>query len=389
MKIGLILPSLLAAKRYKDRIFAPKDLFILLANGLVDKGHQVFVYTSPNIKTKAKVINFNLDFETEDIPSVKDLRHDQTYINRLTFIRNLYEYEIIIIGRAIAHANQHKLDILHDYLGYLSHYFNDLATMPVVYTLHDPVFPPNTLEYTRLKMALTHQYLAISNYQKEEYLRLMNINCIDYIYHGLDLSDFTYSETPQKHMSFLGRYIEAKGVIEAISVAQQLKIPLQLASSKNYQTTDYYKKYIQPNLNTDYIEELDFLGHKARSEFLGKAKLTLLPIKWSEPFGMTIIESMACGTPVIAFAQGSIPEIIKDGETGFIVNSSDRDIRGDWIIKKTGIEGLTEAVKKIYAMPQNEYQNMRRSCRKHVEDKFTVEKMVDGYERVYQKILTP
>jgi len=100
-----------------------------------------------------------------------------------------------------------------------------------------------------------------------------------------------------------------------------------------------------------------------------------------------MIEAMACGTPVVAYARGSVPEVIKDGETGFIVNSSEEDKRGDWIVKKTGIEGLCEAVEKIYAMPKNQYIEMRKNCRKHVENNFTVEKMVNNYEKVYREII--
>ena len=125
-----------------------------------------------------------------------------------------------------------------------------------------------------------------------------------------------------------------------------------------------------------------------REEVMGRAKCLLFPIKWEEPFGMVLIEAMACGTPVVAYARGSVPEIIKDGETGFIVNSSDSDIRGDWIVKKTGIAGLCEAVEKIYSMSKVEYQKMRHACRTHVEANFTVEKMADNYEKVYQKILS-
>lgn len=100
-----------------------------------------------------------------------------------------------------------------------------------------------------------------------------------------------------------------------------------------------------------------------------------------------MIEAMACGTPVVAYARGSVPEVIKDGETGFIVNPSDTDIRGNWIIKKTGIEGLCEAVERIYSMPEDQYRQMRRNCRAHVEKNFTVERMVDEYEKVYKEIL--
>ncbi len=122
--------------------------------------------------------------------------------------------------------------------------------------------------------------------------------------------------------------------------------------------------------------------------FYKKAKCFLYPLMWDEPFGYIFLESMACGTPVVAFARGSVPEVVKDGETGFIVNSSPEDIRGNFVIKKTGIDGLCEAVERIYAMPEEEYRQMRGNCRGHVERNFTVERMVDEYEKVYEKILS-
>jgi glycosyltransferase involved in cell wall biosynthesis len=100
-----------------------------------------------------------------------------------------------------------------------------------------------------------------------------------------------------------------------------------------------------------------------------------------------MIEAMACGTPVVAYARGSVPEVIKDGETGFIINSSENDIRGNWIVKKTGIDGLCEAVEKIYSMPQEQYHQMRRNCRAHVEKRFTIERMIEEYVRIYYQIL--
>ncbi|MGB2762611.1 MAG: glycosyltransferase, partial [Minisyncoccales bacterium] len=104
------------------------------------------------------------------------------------------------------------------------------------------------------------------------------------------------------------------------------------------------------------------------------AKLLLLPIQWEEPFGLVMIEAMACGTPVIAFRRGSVPEIIKDGVTGFICKPNDLNL-------------MIKTVKKIYQMPEAEYKKMRHNCRRHVEKNFSVEKMVDNYEKVYYKIL--
>lgn len=97
---------------------------------------------------------------------------------------------------------------------------------------------------------------------------------------------------------------------------------------------------------------------------------------------------MSCGTPIIAYAKGAIPEIIDDGVTGFIVNSSDDDIRGEWIVKKTGVDGLCEAIEKIYSMPEGEYQKMRQNCRTHVEKNFTARRMVEEYLKIYKEVVS-
>jgi glycosyltransferase involved in cell wall biosynthesis len=109
---------------------------------------------------------------------------------------------------------------------------------------------------------------------------------------------------------------------------------------------------------------------------------------WEEPFGLVFVETMASGTPIIAFARGAVPEVIVDGVTGFIINPSDEDIRGKWIIKKTGLDGLCEAVERIYSLSKDDYGKMREACRAHVENNFTMERMVKEYESVYSKLIS-
>ncbi len=387
MKIGLLLPSILTAKRFEDRIFAPKELFLWLADGLVDRGHEVFVYGSSNIKTKARLISGNQLLEIKDYVSIKDVRKKSDIAAALTFERNLHEYEIELASRAFAHANEHKLDILHIYLANFSHYFVNFSKLPVLFTLHDPVFSENILEHFRLKLFNHHNYIAISDSQKKQYENLLQMKSVFTVYHGIKLENFTFLDNSNGYICLIGRYLPEKGFSDAIKTALQLKIPLKIASSKNYQEIEYYKKEIEPYLKSPLIREEGFLDPQSRSKLLGEAKILLFPVRWEEPFGMVMIEAMATGTPVVAYAQGSVPEVIKDGETGFIVNVSDDDIRGDWIVKKTGVEGLIEAVQRIYSMSEEEYKQMRRNCRAQVEQNFTVKKMVENYEKVYEKLI--
>ena len=217
----------------------------------------------------------------------------------------------------------------------------------------------------------------------------MPFRFIDTVYNGTDLSHYPFQDVPSDYLLFMGRIRKEKGLHHAIAVSLRLNIPLEIgAPVLNIQDSDeYFYKQIRPYLDNPLIGEPGFLEGKNKILLYRQARLLLFPIEWEEPFGLVMTEAMACGTPVIAFARGSVPEVVVDGVTGFIVNSSEEDKRGDWIIKKTGIEGLVEAVNKIYSMGEKEYREMRFACRRHVEEKFSVEKMVEGYEQVYQRIL--
>jgi glycosyltransferase involved in cell wall biosynthesis len=173
----------------------------------------------------------------------------------------------------------------------------------------------------------------------------------------------------------------------ALKAASLSKQKIIFCGRKSTENVNFFDQELSPfidNINVIYIDNTE---RDEALELFKRSKAFLFPVQWEEPFGLVMIESMACGTPVIAFARGSVPEIIKDGETGLIVNPSDGDIRGNWLVKKTGIEGLCEAIDKIYSLPVGQYQQMRRNCRSLVEKNFTVEKMVNEYEKVYQQIL--
>ena len=388
MKIGILEPSLLMSNRYSNRIFAPKDLFLHLTDELIKKGNEVYVFTTSDIKTTAHLMSGNKELENQEFLSVRDGLKNSDVVNALTMIRNHYEYEVDLISRAFYYSNSNNFDILHSQSNVFTHYFVKFSKIPVIFTLHDPVFPQNSLECSILKMFASHNYIAISKKQAEMYKKIMNINPVAVIHHGIKLDYFNFSQDSENYISMLGRYIPEKGFEDGITISIKQNVQLKIGSSFNYQKTDYYLRKIKPFLKKDSnISELSFLNSNQRNIFFMNSKIMLMPIKWEEPFGLVMIEAMACGTPVVAYARGSVPEVIKDGETGFIVNSSEEDKRGDWIVKKTGIEGLCEAVEKIYAMPKNQYIEMRKNCRKHVENNFTVEKMVNNYEKVYREII--
>lgn len=262
-------------------------------------------------------------------------------------------------------------------------------SIPCVFTLHSVT---RTKDAENKVMELFNKrsnnyFVSISDYQHYSF---PNLSFIKTIYHGLQVKNINFVEETNGSLLFAGRLKKVKGLKEAVEVAVRTKQQLKIIGATSYDDQIFFTDEIDPLIEShlDLIEYSNVIDRNKIFEFYAQAKAVLVPILWEEPFGLVMIESMATGTPIIAFARGSVPEIIEDGETGFIVNSSDQDIRGDWIIKKTGIEGLCEAVERIYSMPEEQYKQMRKNCRRHVEKHFTIEKMVDGYEEVYRKILS-
>lgn len=284
-------------------------------------------------------------------------------------------------------------DLIHDNstLGIFNS-LSKLLNIPILTTLHTNLSSPSILiPYLlgMLKEHNNHYFVTIANHQKkfgEE--NKINLNIIANIYNGIDVNSYTPNyDTPSDGYGFwIGRISKKhnKGFKETLLVARTVQKPTKLVTQvDDIEYFEELKEYISPY--SKIINEKIF--GLVKNDLFMNASYFIYPIMWEEPFGLIFPEAMACGTPVIAFARGAVPEIIKDGQTGLIINPSPDDIRGDWIIKKTGIEGLCEAVERIYKMPADQYRQMRLNCRKHVEENFTVERMVNEYEKVYRQII--
>lgn len=369
MKIGLLLPSILTSRKFnEDRIFAPMYPAIDLANGLVDKGHEVVFYTSEDVETKARVVDGDKRIIQEN-PDYFQFRFREEAEKKYAteeIIKRDYEYFLTL--KAYQDGLAGKLDIIHSYHDFGAHYFNELTKFPTVYTLHDPLpQTENTIEYLRFDKFRHHNYISISNSQRKG---IVNLNFIDTVYHGLNLENYDFNSSPQDHFIYFGRLIEDKGADLAIQVSKELGIPIKIATSKSSSNTElkFFEEKIKPQIDNKNVISAGFLSGKEKSDFIGSAKAYILPLRWEEPFGLTIIEAMACGTPVVAFGRGSVPELVKDGITGFVVRPDE------------GVEGLKRALAKIDQID-------RKACRRHVEENFTVEKMVENYEKVYQEVI--
>jgi len=371
MKIGFLLPTVFASKTlFPDRIFAPGPLAVDTVNRLVKRGHEVWIFSTPDFQTDGILVPGDIE------PFEKKLAYDKLKHAKDEERRIRYDeiwkrsFEISLVAEAYKLAKKEHFDVMHSYHDFLftPHFIEEVAQIPTIYTLHDPLPPEESFEYHQFEKFASHQYVSISNSQRRSTLPL---NFVTTIYHGIWTENFPFEKAPLDYVLFMGRPVPEKGLDFAIQAAilsnNKLEIGTHFPGAEK--DTQYYKKNIEPYLGNSLISEPGIVESDAKLRLYSQAKALLFPIQWEEPFGMVMIEAMACGTPVIAFKRGSVAEVVKDGVTGFVVDP-DR-----------GVEGLVEAIKRIDQID-------RTVCRKHVAENFSVEKMVDGYEKVYQKILS-
>lgn len=367
-------------------IFAPRDLSIDLANGLVKRGHEVYFFTTPDIMTTAHLIGGDKDLLEKDyvhamLGNTQSERLEWGYRSVLK-----HNFETDLTMRCYQMVKKEGFDIIHSYHERMAHFFDEMTGIPTVYTLHDPLPESElNLKYWLLQKFSHHNYVSISNAFRVH--PTLHLNFVDTVYHGIRTPQGEASERGGTYLAFMARLIAEKGIEDAIETATQVHVPLKVASSKAKENTSddaYFNTTIAPLVKKNDVQFTGFMDVGGKQKFFANAIALLFPIHWEEPFGMVMIEAMACGTPVIAYNRGSVAEIVKDGVTGFIINEMPnvecQIINGKQLqIQKTGIEGLVEAVKRIGEID-------RAACRRHVEENFTVEKMVEGYEKVYQKV---
>lgn len=386
MRVGILVPSVYMFKgAFTKRVSAPMQLSLELADNLVKRGIEVYYFSAPDIPTKAKVIstdtyilenNLSIDYQ-------QDMNPDAYKV--VSSYETKKYFELDVTEKCYDFAKNNKIDIVHVYHAYgnLAHYFTELLNIPTLYTLHVLPPPVNTLEHWRYKRFQNQNFIAISNSQKRDFhTTIPGMNIMDTVYHGVSLQKFQFSEKTDDYFSIIGRLVPQKGLDVAMQIALQAGINLKVVTHLTPVTekSEYYQKKILPLLNNQNIQMLGLLNDEKKINLLQHSKAFLFPLQWNEPFGMVIIEAMACGTPVIAYNRGSVSEIVRDGLTGFIIEPEDSKVESKWIIKKKGIEGFLEAIKRIGEID-------RKNCRKHVEENFTSEKTTERYENIYRRLV--
>ncbi|MDD5551587.1 MAG: glycosyltransferase family 4 protein [Candidatus Pacebacteria bacterium] len=315
---------------------------------LINRGHEVYLFASGDSKTSAKLVPV-LPKAMRKYPLSRDSRFRETM-------------KWVGINKAIKKIKELKPDIIHSHLNWRFICVAELLNTPTVSTLHGPINDkPRKPAYKELKHL---NYVSISNAQRKF---LPELNFVATVYNGIEVKKFDFSKKGGNYLAFLGRMSEEKGAIEAIKIAKGANLPMKMASKIDVVDEPYFKKGVKPLIDGRKIKFIGEIAHTEKVKLLKNAKALILPINWEEPFGLVMPEAMACGTPVIVFDRGSAREVVKNGKTGFVVKN---------------VKEAVKAVKKIDTIK-------RENCRKWVEEKFTVEKMVDGYEKIYRKIIKP
>ncbi len=321
-----------------------------LTEELVKRGHEVTLFASGDSETSAKLSSV-VPVALREMPNEKDI----------------YGFNVFsMLNSGEAYKRQSEFDIIHDHNPLIGLPAANLVRTPVVMTWHGP-YEKDLIEYFA-KLNRTH-LVSISDSQAS---RAPQLKFAGTVYNGLPLHESPFSAEPGKYLLYVGRIDKEKGVHLAMDAAARTPHKLILAAKLDDHVPEikkYFEGYIKPRLKK-YEGKVEWIGEvdaQRRDELMKGAICLLHAVTWPEPFGLTLIESMACGCPVIAFNMGSIPEIVRNGVTGFVVSN---------------VTEMAEAIGKIGQID-------RRACREHVLVNFTASRMADGYLEVYKKILRP
>ena len=363
MKIAQIVPNW--TQFHADKAIGIKAVVRDLTKGLLAKGHEVTLFAPDKSTFPDTHIKFSGPSLADCGSSLMD--------SRSPLLQHEYARKIV--------QELRDFDVVHSHIEHnLLPFLNDIL-MPVVSTIHGANFQEN--EVNQFKKYSKGTFVALSEGAK---LALPYIHFSFVVYNGVQVETCPFFQTIQSpgYLAWMGRFAKNKGALDAIAVAKKLNEVLVLMGIEQKNEPEYYEQ-VQQEADGAMIRIIHRMLGLQKYDFLGNAKALLFPIHWEEPFGLVMVEAMACGTPVIAYNRGSVPEIVKDGVTGFIIEPEAQGNRGnqgnrvDRVIQKTGIPGLVEAMGRIGQID-------RAACRKHVEENFSVEKMVAGYEGIYGRL---
>ncbi len=308
----------------------------MLTEGLIERGIDVTLYATADSETRGRLRSVAPRPWSED-PELEPK-----------------VWECLHISTVFEEAGSY--DLIHNNFDFLPLSYSGLVDTPVMTTIHgfsSPKIVPVFEKYNK-----KGHYVAISESDRHP-----DLDYLATIHHGIPLGQYPYRETPERYLLFFGRIHHDKGVYESIRLAKQVGLPLVIAGIIQDQT--YFDRYVNPYLDGEDVRYIGPVGPEEKGRVLGGALALLHLINFDEPFGLSVAESMACGTPVVAFNRGSMPELIADSETGFLVDD---------------LEQARYALSRLKTID-------RRNCRRHVEQNFSVDLMVERYIEAYKKVL--
>jgi glycosyltransferase involved in cell wall biosynthesis len=333
LRVGILAPI---SWRVPPRDYGPWEQFAsLLTEGLVDRGVDVTLFATADSITRARLVGTAPTGYSED-PAL-----------------DAKVWESLHIAALFERADE--FDVIHNSFDFLPLTYSGLVETPVVTTIHG--FSSERILPVYEKYNARGHYVAISDADRH--------HSLDYaatIHHGIDMSAFELEAEPGDYLLFFGRIHPDKGTVEAIDVAERRDLPLIIAGI--VQDRDYFEQLVEPRIDGARVRYLGPVGPDRRGGLLGGARALLHLVNFDEPFGFSVVEAMACGTPVIASARGSMPEIVRDGESGFLVG---------------GLDEAIGAVRRVDGLD-------RAAVRASVETRFDVNRMVDDYLALYRRI---
>ena len=312
-----------------------------LTEELVRQGHEVTLFASGDSLTSARLVPV----------CPQSLRLDKNCWDQLA-------HHIVMMEQVF--SEKENFDIIHFHVDYLHFPFSRREQVVNLTTLHGRLDIPDLQPLYRVFSEMP--VISISDAQRQP---LSWINWQGTVYHGIPLERYEFHPNQGDYLAFLGRVSPEKGLDHAIEIAKRAGMPLKIAAKVDRADREYHDAVIKPLLQHPLVEFLGEVGYPDKCDFLGQAAALLFPIRWPEPFGLVMIEAMACGTPVIAYPCGSVPEIMEDGVTGFVVQDT---------------ESAVQAVQRLSEID-------RAACRQRCEERFSASRMTDDYLSIYERLI--
>jgi len=357
MNIATMVRAYLPMPRPKDILYAPMDLAAAIAEGLAARGHTIDFYAPQGstlqgvtIKTMGlRPLVTNADEWSEHLGATKRHVHYRPWLWDNIFVEEMFKQ---------AAAGRYDALLFH-HPELAMPYAKRYPQVKIASVLHDPLFDWFA-EIAAMYKATNSKLISISNSQRAG---RHDLPWGATIYNGIDVDAFTPGDGGD-YLLYSGRIIPEKNVGDAVQAAIKTGQKLVIAGLLFHTDEPYFNEHVKPFLN-DKIRYIGYVPREELARYYQNAKALLMPVQWDEPFGMNMAEAMACGTPVIGYRRGAIPEVIKHGVTGFVVDTVDQ---------------MADAIGKINTLN-------RRECRKRAAQLFSIDRMVDGYETYLQKFI--